>query len=321
MAMTTLAVRVAAARPLAPDVRELVLESADDTPLPPFSPGSHVVVHVPGERPRKNAYSLACAPWSTDRYRIAVRRIDAGRGGSIGVHERIAPGDLLTIEPPRNLFAPVGRAGRHVLVAGGIGITPFVSYAHQLCTDGVPFELHFAFREAGGGPLLAELRALCPDAVHAYADPTGEALLDALDDVLARQPLGTHLSICGPAPMMDAVVSLASELGWPASRVHLERFSVASGPTEPFEVRLAGDGRRLTVGEDESLLEALEAAGLDVPYLCRQGICGECRTGVVGGTPDHRDIFLTPEERASDAWLMPCVSRCGGEGPLVLDLP
>jgi len=321
MAVTTLAVRVAEARALAPDVRELVLEPVDGTPLPPFSPGSHVVVHVPGERPRKNAYSLACAPWSTDRYRIAVRRLDAGRGGSVGVHARVAPGDVLAIEPPRNLFAPVARATRHVLVAGGIGITPFVSYAHQLRAEGVAFELHYAFREPGGGPLLDELEALCPDAVHAYADPTGQTLLAALDDVLSRRPLGTHLSVCGPAPMMDAVVALAGDLGWPASRIHLERFSVEAGPTAPFEVQLAGDGRRLSVGEDESLLEALEAAGLDVPYLCRQGICGECRTGVVDGTPDHRDMFLTPEERASDAWVMPCVSRCAGAGPLVLDLP
>lgn len=317
----TLAVRVAAVRDLAPDVRELVLEPANGHPLPPFSPGSHVVVHVPGERTRKNAYSLACAPWATGAYRIAVRRIDAGRGGSRGVHERIAPGDLLTIDPPRNLFAPIVRARRHVLVAGGIGITPFVSYAHQLRAEDVPFELHYAFREPAGGPLLDELRDLCPDALHAYADPTGALLLPALDVALRDQPLGTHLSVCGPAPMMDAVVGRATALGWPPSRIHLERFGVDTGTMEPFTVRLAGSGRTLTVGEDVTLLEALEEDGVAVPFLCRQGICGECRLAVVDGTPDHRDLYLNPQDRASNAWVMPCVSRCADAGPLVLDLP
>ncbi len=125
-----------------------------------------------------------------------MRRIDAGRGGSVGVHERIAPGDVLTIEPPRNLFAPIVRARRHVLVAGGIGITPFVSYAHQLCADGVEFELHYAFRERAGGPLLDELRALCPQAVHAYTDPTGATLLAALE---GRSPSSRWARICRSA--------------------------------------------------------------------------------------------------------------------------
>ncbi len=121
--------------------------------------------------------------------------------------------------------------------------------------------------------------------------------------------------------MMDAVVELAATLGWPPSRIHLERFTLESGPMEPFTVRLAGDGRELAVGADETLLEVLEAAGLEISYLCRQGICGECRTPVVDGTPDHRDIFLSPQERASNAWMMPCISRCADAGPLVLDLP
>jgi len=311
----TIDVRVAAVRDLGPDVRELTLAPLNGTPLPAFSPGSHVVVHVPGERTRKNPYSLACAPWSTDAYRIAVRRLDDGRGGSRAVHEHVREGDVLAIEPPRNLFAPVVGARKHLLVAGGIGITPFVSYAHQLVAAGTPFELHHA---PAGGPLADELEPLRPDAVHAHADRT--ALMAAVEAALDAQPLGTHLSVCGPPAMMEAVCQAAKRHGWPGSRVHLERFVLDTGPMDPFTVRLAKSGRELAVGEDETLLEALEAAGADVPYLCRQGICGECRLDVLDGTPDHRDIYLTADERAAGTAIMPCVSRCAGDGPLVLDL-
>ena len=311
----TIDVRVTAVRELGPDVRELTLAPLNGTPLPAFSPGSHVVVHVPGERTRKNPYSLACAPWSTDAYRIAVRRLDDGRGGSRAVHERVQEGDVLAIEPPRNLFAPVVGARKHLLVAGGIGITPFVSYAHQLVAAGVPFELHHA---PAGGPLAGDLERLRPDAVRAHADRV--ALMAAVEDALDAQPLGTHLSVCGPPAMMEAVCAAAKRHGWPGSRVHLERFVLDTGPMDPFAVRLARSGRELAVGADETLLEALEAAGADVPYLCRQGICGECRLDVLDGTPDHRDIYLTADERAAGAAIMPCVSRCAGDGPLVLDL-
>lgn len=314
-------VRVAGVRELAGDVRELTLRALDGDSLPPFSPGSHVVVHLPlPERRRLNAYSLLSPPWSTAEYRVAVRRIGDGRGGSRWIHDRVGVGDVLAIEPPRNLFTPVATARRHLLVAGGIGITPFVSYVHALSRQGTPFELHYAFREPAGAPLLDELRSLAPHALHAHHDEDGGVLMAALDRALRHQPLGTHLSVCGPAPMMDAVVAAATACGWPPSRIHLERFAAQEGPTEPFEAVLAGSGRRLAVPADATLLEALEGAGLDVPYMCRQGVCGECRTGVVDGDPDHRDVFLTADERAAGDCLMPCVSRAAAGGVLVLDL-
>lgn len=318
--MSTIRVRVAGVNELSPDVRAFELVPLNGTPLPPFSPGSHVVVHVPGEdRVRKNPYSLASSPWDLGSYRIAVRRIEDGRGGSVGMHERVRWGDVLEIEPPHNLFAPDRAATRHVLVAGGIGITPFVAYAHALARDDVPFELHYAFRAPEHAALLDELTATCPDAVRTYVGADGSALLATLREELADQPIGTHLSVCGPGPMMDAVLALARGLGWPESRLHLERFVLDEGPRTPFSVRLAGDGTVVDVSEELTLLEALEDAGLEIPYLCRQGVCGECRTGVVDGTPDHRDHYLTADERAAGDALMPCVSRCA-RGPLVLDL-
>ena len=321
MALSTIDVRVAEVRALAADVRGLTLVPADGAPLPAFSAGSHVVVHLQGERLHRNPYSLASSPWERDRYRIAVRHVADGRGGSRHVHERIAPGDVLAIEPPRNLFAPVRTAVRHVLVAGGIGATPFVSYVHQLRRDGVPFEMHYAVRDRESAALGDELEALCPDELRIHVDPVGTALLGALEDgVLGRQPLGTHLSVCGPPPMMEAVLGAAARHGWPHSRLHLERFTAETGTLEPFDAVLAGDGRTVHVPAQRTLLEALEDAGLDVPYLCRQGVCGECRTGLLDGVPDHRDVYLTAAERDANTALMPCVSRCAG-GPLVLDLP
>ncbi len=316
--MRTIKVRVAEITELTPEIRAFDLVPLNGTPLPPFSPGSHVVVHVPGEdRVRKNPYSLASSPWEQGRYRIAVRRIDEGRGGSVGMHERVRWGDVIEIEPPHNLFAPDRAATRHVLVAGGIGVTPFVAYTHALARDGVPFELHYAFRGPEHAALLDDLAAVSPEALSTYVDDDGTALLSGIRARLAGQPLGTHLSVCGPAPMMDAVLGLARELGWPESRLHLERFALDEAPRLPFSVRLASTDEVIEVPEELTLLEALEDRGIEIPYLCRQGICGECRTPIVDGTPDHRDLFLTAEEH--DSALMPCVSRCA-RGPLVLDL-
>ncbi len=321
MAVTTIPVIVGAIEEHGGDARELRLVPDGGRPLPVFSPGSHIVVHVPGDRVHRNAYSLACAPWGTDAYRIVVRRIADGRGGSRALHDRVDVGDRLEIEPPRNLFAPVTSARRHLLIAGGIGITPFVSYAHQLSAAGIPFALHYAVRDRAAIPLLGELERLCPgpDGLAVHVDSDGSSLLAALEQVLDRQPLGTHVSTCGPAPMMDAVIRAARRHGWPPSRVHLERFRLDLGPAEPFAVRLGRSGRELRVAADESLLESLENAGVEVQYLCRQGVCGECRTGVLAGVPDHRDVYLTAAERAANAAIMPCVSRCAS-GPLVLDL-
>ncbi len=311
-------VRVAEVRELGGDLRELTLVAADEESLPAFSAGSHIRVYLRIPEECCNAYSLISSPWGTDAYRIVVRRDDGGAGGSRHIHERVGVGDALRIDPPRNLFAPPATGRRHVLVAGGVGLTPFVAYAHRLARAGIPFELHHVTSDAAYAPLHDELRALAPDSVHTHG---GRAeLIAALGGALARQPLGTHLSLCGPEAMMEAVDALAREAGWPASRIHSERFAAAGGPMEPFEVVLGGSGRRVAVDADKSMLEALEGAGLDIPFLCRQGVCGECQTGLVEGDPDHRDVFLTSDERASGEHVMPCVSRCARDGVLVLDL-
>lgn len=320
MTPSTIAVRVARTEAIAPGLRALTLVHADGAALPSFAPGGHVVVHLPGAPPRRNSYSLASSPSRTDSYRIVVRLDRAGRGGSRALHEQVTVGDRLAIEAPQSLFAPDRTAARHVLVAGGVGITPFISYAHELMYAGTPFELHWSSRTRDSGALGAELAELCPPGSLRVHSGGRDALLHVLgDDILDRQPLGAHLSVCGPAAMIDDVLGMARRLGWPESRLHSERFALEAGRREPFAVELSRSGLVLDVPVELTLLEALEEAGLDVPYLCRQGICGECRTVVLRGVPDHRDDYLTAGDRSVNSAIMPCVSRCA-EGPLVLDL-
>jgi dimethylamine monooxygenase subunit B len=316
----TIDARVVAVSQPTPTIRQLELRAVAGD-LPTFSAGSHVMLHLGGDRPRRNAYSLACSPWSTSSYRLAVRHLPSGRGGSRWVHRELREGDVLTVEPPRNLFPLTRTARHHTLIAGGIGITPFMSHIHQLARDEASFELHYAVRDESEAIFVDELEALCGERLRVYVDPDGAALLGAMSsDVLPSRPLGTHLAICGPAPLMAALTAAAEALGWPAERIHVERFALDQGEQQPFTAADLTTGRRIDVALGQSLLEALEGAGWEVPYLCRQGICGQCRTRVAGGVPDHRDLYLTPEEKAAGDAIMPCVSRAL-DSPLVLDLP
>ncbi|HEY1133887.1 MAG TPA: PDR/VanB family oxidoreductase [Nocardioides sp.] len=299
-----------------PGIRSVTLAAPDGAALPPYTPGSHLVVDVPvgGGRTRKaaNAYSLTGESVHPTSYAISVLRCattaegGTGAGGSAWVHG-LAVGDRLTATPPRSAFAPVHVATRHLLVGAGIGITPLLSHLRSHVRWGRDAELVYVFRD-GHGAHVDELKELGGDRVTFLHDRAG--LAEHLAVRLAEQPLGTHLYTCGPAGFMDAVVATATDLGWPASRVHLEPFGVAAlDPGEPFTVGVAG--RVLEVPSGTSLLEALEDGGLSVPNLCRQGVCGECRVEVAPGSGPvlHRDLYLDDATRASGSCLMACVSR------------
>ena len=303
-------VQVSAARMLTPVVRELTLTPATGS-LPGFSPGSHVQVHLPlAEGTVRNAYSLTSDPAHPQHYRIAVRLQDASRGGSQYLHRQVQVGDTLQISPPANLFAPHGTARLHILIAAGIGITPFMAYIATMEQQQADFELHYLFRRGLSDAYLDELQQRLGPRLHAY-----ERRPD-LNPILGNRPLGSHVYTCGPQPLLEAVEQHAARLGWPLKRVHSEAFKGAQ-PGQPFDLQLLRSGRRLRVEAEQSLLEALEQAGLQVPNLCRGGVCGQCITRHQGGAIEHRDSFLSPAEQAD--FLMPCVSR--GSGPCVsLDL-
>jgi dimethylamine monooxygenase subunit B len=290
----------------------------DGGTLPAFSGGAHVVVEMDDHGTRRlNPYSLMSDPNDGSGYEISVRRDDAGRGGSLYLHRHVVAGMEMVISHPVNLFALDTRARKHLMIAGGIGITPFLAQIAQLGHLGGRFELHYAARSKALGAYMDRLMAAHADRVHCYFDEQGQVI--DLARVLATQPIGTHLYVCGPKGMINWVLSTAESMGWPKAALHHEEF-LAPGTGLPFEVQLVASGKTITIGTAQSLLEAMEAAGVDAPYLCRGGACGQCETAVVAsdGTILHRDHWLTDEEKAAGAKIMPCVSRFEGK-LLVLD--
>ena len=299
-------------------IKRFHFERPDGSPLPAFSGGAHIVIEMQdGDKVRKTPYSLSSSPFDTSDYQVSIRRDDAGRGGSLYMHRDVQSGMTMRISRPTNLFALDKRASRHLMLAGGIGITPFMAQTAQIARmPGAHAELHYGVRNRKLGVYLDELTSRLGTGLHVYADEAGEQI--DYDRILSTQPAGTHLYVCGPSPMIDLVLDKARTLGWPDSHVHYEHFAKAP-PGEPFTVELRASGKTIEVGAEQSMLEAIEAVGVDAPYLCRGGACGHCETDVlsVDGELIHEDHWLDDEEHASGKKVMPCVSRC--RGSLVLD--
>jgi dimethylamine monooxygenase subunit B len=311
-------VRVAEVVPVNDLIKRFRFVSRDGSPLPAFSGGAHVVVEMDDHGTRRlNPYSLMSDPGDRSGYEISVRRDDQGRGGSLFMHHHVKSGMEMVLSYPVNLFALDNRAKKHLMIAGGIGITPFLAQIAQLSHSGGRFELHYSARSKALGAYMDRLTAAHPDRVHCYFDDQGQQV--DLGRLLAMQPIGTQLYVCGPKGMIAWVLSTAEGLGWPKQALHHEEF-LAPGTGLPFDVQLAASGKTITVGTTQSLLEAMEAAGVDAPYLCRGGACGQCETTVhkCDGTILHRDHWLTPEEHADGRKIMPCVSRFEGK-TLVID--
>ena len=304
------AVRVREMRPLSPTLKRFVLEPVDGGRLPIGQPGAHVLLSLdtPG-RVRRNAYSLVAA---NQRYEIIVRRVQQSRGGSAFLHEAAAVGHVLQASMPQNLFPIPWHARRHLLIAGGIGVTPFLSYLPALSRAGRTVALH-QFCRPEDAAAFADLLAPYAPLTKLHAGPPPD-----LAALLTDQPLGTHVSVCGPEPFMDLVQATARRLGWPESKLHRESFGVTAGGA-PFTAILRRSGCQVAVPGEVSLLEALEDAGLRPDYQCRGGVCGRCRVSVLEGVPDHRDAVLDPQERARGDTIMICVSRALTPN-IVLDL-
>lgn len=317
---TDMTVRVAAVTKVADRVKRFRLEREDGQPLPYFAGGAHVIVSMQdGTRLRRNPYSLMSPPHDPAAYEISVLRVEASRGGSAFMHEQVKPGDRLVISQPLNLF-PIDQRGRkHILLAGGIGITPFMAMMEQFHREGRAFELHYAVRTRSHGAYWEHLeQRYGSHRVKIYCDE--ESLLIPTARLLEFQPLGTHLYVCGPSGMIDGALGLAREAGWPEQNLHSERF-LAPPSGKPFRVVLGRSRKEITVEEHQSILEALEAAGVDASFLCRGGACGQCETAVASadGSLEHNDHYLSDAEKASGRKVMICVSRFKGR-ELVLDL-
>ena len=317
----TIEVRVTRKAAEAEAICSFELQAVDGRPLPAFSAGSHVDVHLPGGLVRQ--YSLCNDPGETHRYLIAVLKDAASRGGSVAMHEQVHAGDTLTISAPKNHFALAHDATEHLLLAGGIGITPLLCMAERLAVTGAAFTLHYATRSRARTAFVERIAAspFAARVQHHLDDGEPAQRLD-LAQVLAAPRPGCHLYVCGPQGFMDAVLSTARAAGWPEAQLHWEFFGATPVDTAgdgSFEVQLASSGRVILVGKDQSVAQALEAAGVIVPTSCEQGVCGTCLTRVLDGVPDHRDLYLTPEEQAAGDQFTPCCSRAKS-ARLVLDL-
>lgn len=321
MNVTTIPVRVALKRAQAEGICSFELVHAEGGVLPPFEAGAHVEVHLPGGVTRP--YSLCNDPAQTQRYRIAVLRENASRGGSILLHEQVAEGDRLEIGAPRNLFALAPQAASHLLLAGGIGITPLLAMAQRLAAQGAPFDLHYCARSKARAAFVDEIErsAFAGQVRFHFSEGDAARRLDVAKLLAERKP-GQHLYACGPAGFMSAVLDAAKAHGWPGDQVHREVFSAEPVDTSndgAFEVELKSSGRVVAVPAGCSIIRALSDAGVFVPTSCEQGICGTCLTPVLSGTPDHRDQYLTDEERAAGQLILPCCSRARS-ARLVLEL-
>jgi ferredoxin-NADP reductase len=293
-------------------VRSVRLAAADGTELPSWQPGSHIDVLLPSGRCRQ--YSLCGDPADRSSYRIAVRRIDGGGGGSRELHDAVGVGNALTVRGPRNAFPYVDAPG-YLFIAGGIGITPILPMVKQTAANGAPWQLVYTGRSRASMPFLDELSALDPARVRVrpydqYGFPSSGA------ELLEYAPAGATVYCCAPATMMAGVRRdlAASE----AAAAHFERFTtppILDGV--PFEIALQRRNRVLTVPADRTALEVIREALPDVAYSCQQGFCGTCRTRVISGEIDHRDQVLTDREHTDTMTI--CVSR-GRGGRIAIDL-
>jgi len=308
--------RVASRQTLARDIVGFELVAADGGDLPPFTPGAHLTVITPAGV-RRN-YSLCGSTADRSRYQIAVKRDAGGRGGSISMADDLQVGAELRVSTPRNNFELAPRARSFIFIAGGIGITPVLAMMRHLKQAGNDdFRLYYCTRDAAGTAFADALAAEFAGRVlihHDNGDPN--AAYDFWP--VLEAPTAAHVYCCGPKGLMDSVADMSGH--WPSGSVHFESFGVdaaAFAENRPFVARLKRSDRSVAVGKDESLLDALRSAGVTVRSSCESGTCGTCKTGLIAGEAEHRDMVLSDEER--EQHIMVCVSRAKS-AELVLDL-
>lgn len=293
-------------------------ESASQAPLPSIEAGSHIDVHLPNGLIRQ--YSLCQDPKQAGIFRLGILRDPASRGGSNCAFDDIKTGMLLQVSAPRNLF-PLVDASHSILVGGGIGITPLITMAYTLLDQGKSFELHYcgssrdrcAFvEELEQGPLSAFTR------FHFKAD--GSNHRDYLGHHFAQVDPHSHVYTCGPNGFMDWVIELAKANQWQEAQIHKEYFNVETDATgDAFEVYAAQSDKLIQVAAEETLIDALAREGIKIEKSCEQGVCGTCLCDVLEGEPDHRDVYLTDDEKAENDQILVCCSR-SKSARLVLDI-
>jgi ferredoxin-NADP reductase len=290
---------------VAEGVVAITLRQLDDSPFPPWEPGSHIDLIIDGARTRQ--YSLCGNVHDRRAWRLGILRDPHGGGSSLYVHDRVEVGDTVRVRGPRNHF-PLVPSPRYLFIVGGIGITPILPMIAAAEAAGADWELVYGGRYRSSMAFLDELAVYGGRVSVRPQDETG--YLD-LAGLLSKPRADTKIYCCGPEPLLAAVEQTCA--GWRRGSLHVERFA-AKPLREPllgqaFEVFFARSGLSLTVTPDDSILSLAEKAGIGVLWSCSEGTCGTCETSVLEGLPDHRDSVLDDEEKAANNCMMICVSR------------
>lgn len=311
----TLRARIGSVTSEAPSINSYALWPVDCDVLPPFTAGAHVDLILGNGLVR--SYSLTNSQDERHRYVIAVQQDRNSRGGSKWIHENVRVGDVITLDGPRNNFGLNEGAQKSLLIAGGIGITPFLSMIERLDALKRDWELIYCARDRARAAFFSALEARAFVRVNLDEEPGGTAL--DIATIVRSASEDTHLYCCGPVPMLEAFESATKDVA--RDRVHLEYFSAKEAPSREreFTVVLHRSGRELSVPAGKTILEVLREHGIEAAYSCTEGMCGTCETAVIGGIPDHRDAVLTEMERASNKTIMICCSGSKTE-KLVLDI-
>ena len=315
-----LQLKVARIRDETPRIKSIELVAADGSTLPAFTAGAHIDVTLGNGEER--SYSLLNDPTETQRYVIAVLRETDSRGGSTFVHDSVREGDVLTSSPPANNFALNEAGERHILIAGGIGITPLMAMSRRLSSRDAAFTLHYCARSRDEAAFIGEIEAAVGERLVTHFDGGDMSKGLNVAALLKERPAAGHVYVCGPPGLIRAVREATPH--WPKGSVHYELFRGSEADIaprssdQPFEIVLKRAGKTLQVPADKSILQTLADAGIKIKTLCKEGVCGTCRVGLVSGRADHRDEVLTDDERGRH--IQVCVSRAQPGETLVLDL-
>ncbi|MBU9826457.1 PDR/VanB family oxidoreductase [Rahnella perminowiae] len=289
--------------------------------LPAYLPGAHIDVFIPQLGPRQ--YSLCSEHNDGEYYEICVKLAEPSTGGSHFIHHHFAPGDHLTISAPRNHF-PLPQAGRYLLFAGGIGITPLLAMAEKIAQQQIEFELHYYLSDTEKAAFLPRLtRPALAQHVFLHDSSANDSLRHNTPLSLCHPEENTQVLACGPDGFIERLKDIMRTHHWQENQLSFERFSNTNlnneTDSQPFHIQLGSGGPRYLVGPRQTIAEVLLSAGVDIMLSCEQGICGSCITDVIDGIPDHRDCVLTEEEKAENTQITLCCSRA--KSPvLILDL-
>ncbi|NNP73566.1 Vanillate O-demethylase oxidoreductase [Acinetobacter defluvii] len=300
------------------NIAVMEFEAATSTILPKIEAGAHIDVHLPNGMVRQ--YSLCQNPKHQGVFRLGILRDPESRGGSVSAFDDLKEGMTIQVSEPKNLF-PLVKAKHSVLIGGGIGITPLITMAYQLAQEGASFELHYC----GASPERCafvdeikngELAAFTTFHFKSEGASHREFFEAAIKDINAE----SHIYTCGPNGFMDWVINLASTQHFPDSQIHKEYFQVdVETGGDAFEVVAQQSGKIIMVDAEETILQALAREGIEIEMSCEQGVCGTCMCDVIEGEPDHRDVYFTDEEKASNEQILVCCSR-SKSARLVLDI-